>query len=235
LGFEYFQTVDIAQLSPTNIYTYTSTTVALASKYPISNIQEIKDDCNFSRIPIKATITFPNNQEFLVYVCHLKSNRLNELEHKFNKSHSLEHKKELVLNDFENDRCMALKQRVDEASTLFYDIENSKAKPTILLCDLNDKEFSITIDALSNPKYHDDKSEDNFVLYDASYQYNQEIKRKPTSYFVGKGDVLDYIFISNDFNVTNFSIYDDHLKENKNGSLLTSDHAQVVCELTFTN
>ena len=70
----------------------------------------------------------------------------------------------------------------------------------------------------------------------------KEAKRKATRYFLEKGNVLDYIFISNNFNknnknkmaqVTDYTVLDDHLQENKDGSLLTSDHAQVVCELTF--
>jgi hypothetical protein len=89
-------------------------------------------------------------------------------------------------------------------------------------------------------------------LHDASYQYKEKIhnphpeakeaKRKSTSYFLGKGNVLDYIFISNHFDknnktrighVSKYAVLDEHLKENPNGSLEKSDHAQVVCELTF--
>ena len=33
--------------------------------------------------------------------------------------------------------------------------------------------------------------------------------------------------------VTDYTVLDEHLQENKDGSLLQSDHAQVVCELTF--
>ena len=87
---------------------------------------------------------------------------------------------------------------------------------------------------------------------DASYQYKEEIhnphpeqkeaKRKATSYFLARGHVLDYIFISNEFNkdnedriaqVTKYTVFDEHLQKDKDGSLLKSDHAQVVCELTF--
>ena len=264
LGFKYFKIVDVAKLSKNNRYKYVTTTVAIASKYPISNIQVVEvhlpsiDKHNFegvfhfSRIPIKATITLPDEKELLVYVCHLKSNRLNEFEYVFNEDHSLEHKKELVLQALEGTGSKALKQRLCEASSLFYDIKQYKNTPTVLMCDLNDKEFSLTIDALSNTKYHDDKNEEDLVLHDASYQYTpevynphpeaKEVKRKATSYFLGKGNVLDYIFISNAFNkdnedkiaeVTDYTVLDEHLQENKDGSLLQSDHAQVVCELTF--
>jgi endonuclease/exonuclease/phosphatase family metal-dependent hydrolase len=61
----------------------------------------------------------------------------------------------------------------------------------------------------------------------------KEPQRKPTSYFLGKGNVLDYIFISNHFNVNNYVVLDEHLQEHGNNLLLQSDHAQVVCELSF--
>ena len=264
LGFKYFKIVDVAKLSKNDRYKYVTTTVAIASKYPISNIQAVEVHqpsiakhsfegiFKFSRVPIKAMITLPNKKELLVYVCHLKSNRLNEFEYVFNEHHSLEHKKELVLQALEGTGSKALKQRLCEASSLFYDIKKYKNTPTVLLCDLNDKEFSLTIDALSNTKYHEDKNGENLLLHDASYQYTpevynphpeaKEVQRKATSYFLGKGNVLDYIFISNAFNkdnedkiaeITDYTVLDEHLQENKDGSLLQSDHAQVVCELTF--
>lgn len=268
LGFKYFKIVDTAKLSTNNRYKYVTTTVAIASKYPISNIQAVevhqpsidtynfgqddKEPFKFSRVPIKATIALPNRKELLVYVCHLKSNRLNEFEYVFNESHTLEHKKEQVSKALEGKYSKSLKQRLCEASSLFLDIQKYKNQPTVLMCDLNDKEFSLTIDALSNHKYYDDKSKEGLLLYDASYEYTPEvynthpeakkIKRKATSYFLGKGNVLDYIFISHDFHkknenkiaeVTDYTVLDEHLQENKDGSLLKSDHAQVVCELTF--
>lgn len=263
LGFYHFETVDIAKLSTNNPYKYVTTTVAIASKYPITNIQKVRvhtpsvtshdfeGPFSFSRNPIKATITLPSKEELLVYVCHLKSNRLNAFEYVFNEKDSLEHKKELVFKTLEDKHSSSLKQRLCEASSLFFDIRKSK-KPTVLLCDLNDKEFSLTIDALTNNKYHDEKRKESFVLHDASYQYKEEIynphpeakeaKRKCTSYFLGKGNVLDYIFISNHFvnegeeyiaRVTDYTVLDTHLQDHKDGSLLTSDHAQVVCELSF--
>jgi len=264
LGFEYFETADIAKTSKDNPNIFTSTTVAIASKFPISHIQEVKAHIpsikkhnyegffRFSRIPIKATIILPNEKEMLVYVCHLKSNRLNEFEYTFNEDDSLEYKKSLINKALKDNYSNALKQRLCEASSLFFDIKKEKNKASVLICDLNDKEFSITIDALCNNKYHDDKRKESLILHDAHNQYEKaiynphpeqkEIKRTPTSFFAGKGNVLDYIFISKDFNkknknaiakVSNYTIYNKHLEENPDGSLLKSDHAQVVCELTF--
>jgi endonuclease/exonuclease/phosphatase family metal-dependent hydrolase len=264
LGFSYFETLEVPKLCNTQKNTYVSTTVAIASKYPITSIKAVKIHIpsfkkhnlvgafKFSRIPIKATIKLPNEQEIIVYVCHLKSNRLNEFEYKFNAEHSMVHKTELIRKIMKENDTPSLKLRLCEASSLFYDIKNEKDKAAVLMCDLNDKEFSLTIDALTNKQYHDDQSQKELVLHDASYQYKEiiynphpeqkEPTRKHTSYFEGRGNVLDYIFISNTLNkedknkianVSAYTILDDHLQENQNGSLLQSDHAQVVCELTF--
>ena len=263
LGFTYFATAEQAKLSSNNPMKYVTTTVALASKYPIAKLQKVRAHIpslkthsfqghfTFSRLPIKATISLPNAQELLVYVSHLKSNRLNAFEYAFHKEDTLTYKKELIFPTLGDKHSVALQQRLCEASSLFFDIRKSK-KPTVLLCDLNDKEYSLTIDALSNHKYHDDKRKESYILEDASKHYTPKIynpnpaskapTRKSTSYFLGKGNVLDYIFISRHLSknhqdyisqVSYYSVLDAHLLENKDGSLLKSDHAQVVCELTF--
>lgn len=264
LGFDYFVTVDNARTKDKDDKVYVSTTVAIASKYPITNIREVKAHIpslkkhsfegffKFSRIPVKADVTFPNGEVTTFYICHLKSNRTNEFEYIFNKTHTLEQKKLLVDKALKNKYSNSLKQRLCEASSLFFDIKKQKDKPSILMCDLNDKEFSITIDALTNNKYHNDNRKESFTLIDAYLQHKKkvynphpeqkELKRTPTSYFAGKGNVLDFIFISNAFSkknndriaqVSNYEVFNKHLEENHDGSLLKSDHAQVVCELTF--
>lgn len=263
LGFKYFLTVDNACLKDENSLTFTSTTVALASKYPITKIKKVKPHLksikkhnyksffNFSRLPIKAYIRI-NHIDILFYVCHLKSNRLNEFEYIFTKTNTLKEKQDKVNKALEGNFSESLKQRLCEASSLFFDIKKEKDTPKILVCDLNDKEFSLTIDALTNNKYHDNNRNETFLLVDSYYQHEnkidnphpeqKEIKRVATSYYQGKGNVLDYIFISNEFNkknnkniakVSKFEILDEHLKNNHDGSLLQSDHAQVVCELIF--
>jgi len=255
MGFNYFETVDIAKVSIHDKKKYISTTVAIASKYPIIKMQRVKvnipslkkhrfvGNFNFSRVPIKATVMLPNDMELIVYVCHLKSNRLNEFEYLFNESHDLEHKKKRVAKALEGTSATSLQQRLCEASSLFFNIKRVKDTPVVLLCDFNDKEFSLSIDALSNNKYHDPDSKEGFILEDARYHYTEVVKnphpeakepeRKATSYFLGKGNVLDYIFISKHFQVMDYVVLDEHLHEHGNNLLLQSDHAQVVCELVF--
>jgi len=256
LGYEYFITVDDAKVNEKDSKVFVTTTVALASKYPIVEIQEVlldeksilkhtlESDFKFSRKPIKAIIELPNKKQITVYVNHFKSNRENELEYVFKKNDTLKEKLEKTKNALDQNISKSLKQRLCETSSLFYDFKNTKT-PIICMCDLNDKEFSLTIEALTNEKYHDQTKEDEYILYD-SYDledkeiYNphpeqKELKRTPTSYFEGKGNVLDYIFLSKEFlgRVGSYEVFNKHLHNNPHGSLLNSDHAQVVCEIKF--
>jgi hypothetical protein len=184
LGFEYFVTVDSAKVDKQNPTVFVTTTVALASKHPIVKLQEVLVDeksilkhnfeghFEFSRIPIKAHIKLPNNKEIAVYVNHFKSNRLNELEYDFNKDHTLEEKIEKTKEPLEKNISKALKQRLCETSCIFYDFKKTTI-PIISLCDLNDKEFSLSIEALTNEAYHDSRTEDSHLLYDAYDLYSR--------------------------------------------------------------
>ncbi|MDY3199774.1 MAG: endonuclease [Arcobacter sp.] len=262
LGFKYFKTIDKAKIDKKNDLIYISTTVALASKFPIKNLKKVETDFStlkkhniegffrFAREPIKATIILPNQKEINFYVCHLKSNRENEFEYIFTKTDKLEDKLKKVEVALKNNYSLSLKQRLCEASSLYSDIKTNR-NPSILVCDLNDKEFSLTIDALTNKKYHEENlKKDDFLLLDAYHLHKikvinphpefKGVKRTPTSYFAGKGNVLDYIFVSKHFDknnkfhigkVTSYEIFDEHLQKNQNGSLLKSDHAQIVCEI----
>ena len=262
LGFKYFKTIDKAKIDKKNDLIYISTTVALASKFPIKNLKKVETDFStlkkhniegffrFAREPIKATIILQNQKEINFYVCHLKSNRENEFEYIFTKTDKLEDKLKKVEVALKNNYSLSLKQRLCEASSLYSDIKTNR-NPSILVCDLNDKEFSLTIDALTNKKYHEENlKKDDFLLLDAYHLHKikvinphpefKGVKRTPTSYFAGKGNVLDYVFVSKHFDknnkfhigkVTSYEIFDEHLQKNQNGSLLKSDHAQIVCEI----
>lgn len=260
LGFKYFVTVDEAKLEGKDKNIFSSTTVALASKYEILELKDVeinikslkkhlfKGKFEFSRKPIKAKIKIRENLNITIYVNHFKSNRLNEFEYIFKKEDSLDYKKEKVKEALKNDYSPALKQRLCETSSLYYDFKKEK-EPIICMCDLNDKEFSLSIDALTNKAYHENKKFNSYLLYDSNYlnpkkesnpHPEKRQQRVPTSYYMGNGNVLDYIFVSKEFNkrfkenigkVVSYEVFDNHLKENKDGSLLQSDHAQVVCEI----
>ena len=261
LGFDYFAIVDTAKFGTKNPTTFVTTTVALASKYPILELQEVlahtqsinkhnlEGDFEFSRKPLKALIQLPNDSQISVYVNHFKSNRLNELEYTFTKKHSLQEKLEKTKDALDTNLSKALKQRLCETSSLFFDFKKTNT-PIISLCDLNDKEFSLSIEALRNEAYHEIQKVDSYLLYDVydlvdkkiynPHPEQKEIQRTPTSYFQGYGNVLDYIFVSKDFHrkeknhvgeIISYEIFNSHLHNNPHGSLLQSDHAQVVCEI----
>lgn len=264
LGFKYFACVQVPKKSPTNDKVFISTTVALASKYEISEVFKVKvhgkslqemnfkTHFSFSRLPIKAKIKINDKQSIIVYVAHFKSNRDNEFEYVFTKNDSLEYKKEKTKEALQFSKALSLQQRLAEASSLFFDIKKVKDTPIVFMCDLNDKEFSLVHEALRNKSYYNNKDSDDYLLHDAyelfekkSYNPHPEQKkalRVPTSYYQGKGNVLDYIFISKHFKkdnestlfkITSFEVFDKHLEDNVNGDILKSDHAQVLveCEL----
>lgn len=264
LGFNYFVCVEVPKKSTTNEKVFKSTSVALASKYEILEVSKIKvhgksiKDLNFkthfsfSRVPIKAKIKINEKQSIFVYASHFKSNRDNEFEYTFTKSDSLEHKKEQTKKALDFGKALSLQQRLAEASSLFFDMKKIKDEPIIFMCDLNDKEFALVHDALRNNSYYTNKNKDDYLLHDAYNLFNKkeknphpeakEIKRLATSYYQGKGNVLDYIFVSRHFKkdsknqvfkISSYEVLDEHLKESLKSNLLKSDHAQVVleCEL----
>ena len=262
LGFKYFVTVEEAKLEGKDKKIFSSTTLALASKYEILELKDVKINTlslkkhmfkgkfNFSRKPIKAKIKLSDNLNITIYVNHFKSNRLNEFEYIFKKEDNLEYKKQKIKETLKNNYSPALKQRLCETSSLYHDFKKCKT-PIICMCDLNDKEFSISINALTNKAYHENKKFNSYLLYDSCYlnskkeanphPYKKQ-SRTATSYYMGKGNILDYIFVSKEFNtrfkncigkINSYEVFDKHLKKNKDGSLLESDHAQVVCEIDF--
>src|SRR5574344_34540 len=243
-GFKEFIVVDEPKLDDKN-QVFKTTTVGFASKFPIKQVEKVSraDNFTFAREPIKAIISLENDLNLPIYVAHLKSNRLNEFEYKFTQNSTFEEKIEKFHIAQKNNYSLSLKQRIDEAKTLHFDIKREK-NPSILVCDLNDKEFSITIEALTNKRFYiKDLKKDDYILFDSYYLapkeiYNphpeaKEIKRTPTSYFVGYGNTIDYIFVSKNLknSIKKYKVCDEHLQKNKNGSLKQSDHAQVVCEI----
>ena len=263
LNYPYFEIVDTINTSPRNELIYTSCLLAIASKYPISNVEalesnkEIENKFNFenkfefARKPIKATISI-NSKELLVYVFHLKSNRLNEYEYVFNKDSTIHEKLEKNIYNISKKNAKAQEQRICEVSNISFDIqkelEKDSNKNIIVMGDLNDKEHSLSIDLLTNKTLNSkiknfntydkniDLSKQTIHLQDAFYIFdkNKQKERIPTSYYKNKGNVIDYIFVSKSLeDIINYKVFNNHLKDNHDGSLLNTDHAIVFCEIKF--
>lgn len=244
-GLKYFCIVDEPQLQNK---TYQTCVVALASKYPIIEIQNIKCDENFSfaRKPIKAKIRI-QDKELIIYAVHLKSNRLNEFEHKFTVNSSFEEKFIKNKSSLDN-KTSALFQRFNEVKYLNLDINESlKTNKNIIIAgDFNDRLYSFCLEILKSNEYLKDilnydecsKMKNNYesILFDAYeiYSKNDYKNRKYTSYFLSVGNVIDFILVSENLkNICDYIVDDEHLKDNKNGSLLNSDHAIVSCSLNL--
>ncbi len=253
LGYKYFEVVDKPKTDEKNTNIYISTVVAIASKYPIKNLSTLNEDKNislkfntneefaFSRKPIKATIQI-DSKELIAYVFHLKSNRLNEYEYKFTKEQSINLKLEKSIYAINENFSFSLKQRLMEALHLAQDIQKQKDSYIVAMGDLNDRENSLSLDILTNSSL---LKVDNFKIYkditldlknymnDSYYLAKIKDKRQATSYYKNLGNILDYILVSNNIEVVEYNLYDLHLKDNKDGSLLQSDHAQVTSTISF--
>lgn len=129
-----------------------------------------------------------------------------------------------------------------EALHLAQDIQKEENSYIIAMGDLNDKENSLSLDILTNNSL---LKIDNFIEYkpitfsieklinDSYFLAKNKDKREATSYYKNIGNVLDYILVSNNLKVLEYNLYDLHLKDNKDGSLLQSDHAQVTSTISF--
>ncbi|MFF2884821.1 endonuclease/exonuclease/phosphatase family protein [Bacillus toyonensis] len=230
-------------------------------KVPDSITEEIplRKTFKFSRIPIKATLRIDNSRDFVCYVSHLKSKKPAMKDIVFNPSEPLDKQILETLRARSMGNVASLLQRGTEAAILYHDISetlhNNKELPIILLGDLNDDEHSIPIEALTNreklskigdkeitkaeqPIVYDYKLYDAFDL--APNQSGQ--KRLPTHYYGKLGNVLDFIFVSNSLNekndeyigrVSEYKVFDRHLKCDDIENKTQSDHAQVVATIKF--
>ncbi|PEJ02825.1 endonuclease/exonuclease/phosphatase family protein [Bacillus wiedmannii] len=228
---------------------------------PDSIIEEVPlgQTFKFSRIPIKATIRIDSSRDVICYVSHLKSKKPAVKDIVFNPSETWDKQILENLRARSMGHVASLLQRGTEAAILYREISetlhNHKEFPIILLGDLNDDEHSIPIEALTNrekllkigntviPK-EKQKIVYDYKLYDAfDLAPNQSgQKRLPTHYYGKLGNVLDFIFVSNALNekneeyigrVSEYKVFDRHLKCDDIENKTQSDHAQVVATIKF--
>lgn len=252
-------------------YVYDKPVVALASKFPIVSVEAVSNtdsvlknlslrpDFSFSRSPLRAEIDVDGIGRILVYVVHLKSQR-SQLESTLNEA-------EDTLTDISSSmlaqvhgRWAATIQRGTEAALVYQDIVNEMCKrqrPVIVMGDLNDPIESHAIQPLlgganidklenkyiSNMTISQQRAIQRFSMYDAfSLQdFIKSTDRKPTHYFANRGNVLDYILLSKDFDinydqslasVSNYHVNDKHLVNPKyEDDAECSDHAPVMVEI----
>lgn len=252
-------------------HVYNKPVVALASRFPILSASavevtpevvsdlKLQPDFHFSRSPIRAEIQVDDFTRVLVYVVHLKSKR-SGLEHQ---SDELEDSKTAVANHLlaqVHGSWASTIQRGTEAALLYYDMVQQmqlRERPVIVLGDFNDSLDSAPLQALIGGQkadrlngkivkdlpLNDRRAIQRFSLYDAFELQNEfdPDKRIPTHYFANKGNVLDYILLSKDFNgqydhglahVSDYQVSDKHLVKNHHeDDIECSDHAAVMVEI----
>jgi endonuclease/exonuclease/phosphatase family metal-dependent hydrolase len=153
LGYQYICKVDDATKSKNCEFTYIAPVVALASKYPISQVEAVSpdivllkhlglpEDFTFSRKPIKAIIVLPYLGDVRLYVLHLKSKRATNLTDLANNKIPDNDLYGAALTDTVG-RFVSQEQRCLEGMLIFHDALYEQANnplPSIILGDFNDE------------------------------------------------------------------------------------------------
>lgn len=238
LGYPYFATVDTPHVE--DDYIYSRPVVAIASRYPIEQIQPVTFDKEslapfgvheapeFSRKPIYAQVVHPTLGHIAVYVTHLKSQRPADTDNSEDTSPVIA-------------RWLSTQQRGWEAAMLRDSMQKQykdKPMPTVLMGDMNQP---ITIDGVNRllTEFLGDNVTDLHLSDGWDLQVTPPLTDRPaTHYHFSKGNVLDYILLSQEFDahsevsiaeVTNYQVMDQHLiNPSYERDKYASDHAFVA-------
>ncbi|USD52460.1 endonuclease/exonuclease/phosphatase family protein [Vibrio sp. SCSIO 43153] len=238
IGYEYFATVDTPHIE--GDYIYSRPVVAVASRFPIESFEAVtfdKETLNsfgeidaptFSRKPVRACIVHPIIGHISVYVTHLKSQRPADSDTPEQASRPIA-------------RWLSTQQRGWEAAMLRDAMQRQYAlipMPTVLMGDMNQAITPTGVNDVLTEHYGD--SVTDLQLNDGwELQMSPLLESRPaTHYHFAKGNVLDYILLSQEFDahadvsiaeVTDYQVLDSHLinpsfERDKNAS----DHAFVA-------
>lgn len=265
-GYQYFGVLDKPTIE--DDFIYSNPVVAIASKLPIKSLshvdynQSIIEQLGLSvTIPLvkrvlRATIELPIVGDTDFYIVHFKSKRS-----------LLSFEREALLNE-ESNFCEYFKtnlvgkwgsslHRGTEATLLQYEMLTRRQKlgnPMVLLGDFNDRlSCSLLEGLLDNDIYEKTFKHNNYLIdkyslkdswdmYTANSSLDSTNMRASTHYFGGKGSVLDYILMSNEFDsnndhslyeITDYKTLDTHLV-NPQFSIdgYSTDHAIVQITLS---
>ncbi|WP_371378977.1 endonuclease/exonuclease/phosphatase family protein [Thalassotalea aquiviva] len=219
LGYTYFAVVDAPICE--DDFIYSAPVVAIASRYPISNVvgltanEKVKAllglaaDFELKRKILRATVTLPHIGDCDCYVLHFKSKRdLIEF--------VADQDKPKADNNLERAQCKVLGswgasiQRGTEAASLMMDVvlrRHQSQNPVVVLGDfnteLNDGVLNhLTTDfgqSLSSKEFNQYTLYDSWNLFIDSDNNITNADRAPTHYYGNKGSVLDHILFSREF------------------------------------
>ncbi|MGF1703678.1 endonuclease/exonuclease/phosphatase family protein [Photobacterium makurazakiensis] len=218
---------------------------------------------DFSRQPLRATIQMPHIGLCDCYVVHFKSKRpMVELPSgdnhtaKSRQTHALELLSQELLGGWASS-C----QRGTEAALLLQAMINRKAElsyPAVLMGDFNDDLHSGVLSHLLSGSTRQLSPQDNesllgpyrfndsWSLLQRNLNHNEPYPAAPYTFYYGaKGQVLDYILLSREFDVTyheslaevyDYQLHDKHLvNPSYKDDSYSTDHAIVMISLKIRN
>lgn len=215
----------------------------------------------FSRTPIKAEVLVNGFSIINVYVLHLKSKRSIFLKDDPQDDNSkTDDSNEISLGEKLKSSILgkwgSSIQRGTEAALIYEDFcktVDSEKRPSIIIGDLNDSINSATLAHLVagskvdmiDGKYlsgmgdEEKRTVENYTLFDSFdiKTTSDEAKREATHYFGNRGNVIDYILLSKDFDANNrrsiaevveYKTYNSHLiNPQYDVDSQASDHAPI--------
>lgn len=258
LGLPYFTTVANPKPDPVYPSVLFNPVVAVASKVPFRNAQALEPcpelleylnnqlNFQFNRTPIKCVFELEGFGELALYAVHFKSQRV----------HSMAH---MLQSPGQDDPLLSLLHqtvgqmqsqisRSLEASIVYYDAlktQREKQIATVVIGDFNDQLTSPALSFMTQsfPPNTDLSLPDSVGLADVFHFADNSLSydQKPAShYYQGKGNVLDYILASKEFNPNmptsrikrlNYVCLDKHLDPYRSEEdIRYSDHASIAIE-----
>ncbi|WP_253912497.1 endonuclease/exonuclease/phosphatase family protein [Vibrio sp. B1Z05] len=240
LGYHHFSVIDEPTIE--DEFIYSEPVVGIASRYPIVSANPVIADTlasqelgfAFSRAPLHAVIELPMIGKVDVFVVHFKSQRPKAL---------------TVPNEhlLEVERWRSTMQRGLEARFLSAFMAERKAEigyPQVLLGDFNrdlhSAEFSTL--TLDEQQLQTGGYQSSGYLQDAKGLLATPIEPIPTHYYGAKGNILDYVLLSEEFDrasasclyeVSEYLVSDSHLINPIYAiDRMASDHGIVTVTLT---
>ncbi|QYK13606.1 endonuclease/exonuclease/phosphatase family protein [Shewanella rhizosphaerae] len=235
----------------------------------VASLMGIAPGFQYSRLPLRATIALPHLGPCDCYVVHFKSKRAqfepeiavtpdsgSEPAATGAQSDGLTIEKRGALFAIEAAAKWASSLiRGSEASLLRVAIARRRIDtryPVILMGDFNDSlaggvlsalvsEDSRLLGSLGEEAFHDYRLQDAYLLHERSEYSPTSVARAPTHYHLNRGEVIDYILLSNEFDphnhqclaqVSQYHTYDSHLiNPQYDRDSHSTDHAPVMVSL----
>ena len=259
LGLVHFATVD----SPTPDHIYPNVlfqpVVAIASRYPFRSFAPLEPcpelleylnnqhQFRFNRTPIKCKFDIPGFGLLACYAVHFKSQRVHSMAHMF-----AEGSQDDPLLTLLHETVGTMQTQISrslEASVIYYDAlktQREKQAATLVMGDFNDAIDSPALSFMNRsfPTTVNANHFDSVGLFDSFlYADNTSESKPPTHFYQGKGNVLDYILCSKEFNPNcpnsaisglRYYSYDSHLDPKRvDEDICYSDHGAIAIEITL--